>query len=123
VTSYFGRNRREKPRFTIKLQVLVVAERLGVKRPFSCVTRNISETGLFLYGKPKDFAVGPDETHLTLTMRLDDCEWHCVVEIMHRADGGDGFGVKIVKIAPEDQERLNAFLAAYAAKHPEAVEP
>lgn len=120
------RERRQKPRFNIRLQVIVVAEHQGVKRPYGFVTRNISETGLFIFGGPQDFAPQPGETLLDMTLTLGEEEEDItlVAEIMHQigGPGPEGFGVKIVEIAPEAQQRLTDFIADFAAKNPDSLD-
>ncbi len=123
--TFFGRDRREKQRFNIRLQVVVIVERLGVRHPYAFVTRDISESGLFIMGRPQDFAVGPDENFFDLTLQLgvgDDAEVTLVAEIMHRSVSGDGFGLKISRISPDAEARLADFIADYAAKNPESVD-
>lgn len=117
-----GRNRRQKQRFNIRLQVVVIVERQGIRRPYSFVTRNISESGLFIYGG-QDFVPANEDQYLDLTIQLDERGDGITIgtEIMHRQGSMNGFGLRITRIDEDDLRRLSEFIHDYATKYPDSL--
>jgi hypothetical protein len=106
---------RESPRVTVDAFVRV---RGADDREYVFRTRDLSESGLFLYtrvGHAYPFRVGA-----TLDLELFDYDGavHCEVLIVRVVEPGSaesdhyptGFGVKIVGIDPAERERLMAML-------------
>jgi hypothetical protein len=90
----------------------------GADREFVLRTRDLSETGLFLYTKVAH--IYPFRVGSTLTLELHDYDASvsCEVVVARVVEAGSaeaddyptGFGVKITRIAPEKRAHLSSMI-------------
>ena len=105
---------RSAPRVNVEAFVKIS----GAEREFVLRTRDLSESGLFLYTKVAH--IYPFRVGSTLTLELYDydCSVSCQVVVVRVVEPGSkeaddyptGFGVKITEINPESRQQLRTML-------------
>jgi len=105
---------REAPRVSVEAFVKIS----GADREFVLRTRDLSESGLFLYTKVAH--IYPFRVGSTLNLELYDfdCAVTCTVVVVRVVEPGSkeaddyptGFGVKITEITPEARQQLRTMI-------------
>jgi c-di-GMP-binding flagellar brake protein YcgR len=118
------KEKRRSPRFRVRIGAKVIVKSIGSHDTYECVTGNVSAGGILVVGEQtEEFPFG-DKSILEVWLTLKDLDGtvdtqatvYFMGKVAHKASDS-GFGVKIVQIEDDDQDKLDEFITKFAEAH------